>query len=86
MTKQHVIRAAAMVKAIHDGEWTNEAPAWSPMGAYPDYGVHTWPQVRAIQTAEAFIMFFRRSPHFDRTRFLDACGLGPKPTATRRIV
>ena len=28
MTKQHFTRAAAMVKAIHDGEWTHERPDW----------------------------------------------------------
>lgn len=40
---------------------------------------------RAVQTAEAFIIFFTTfSPRFDRAHFLYTCALGPKPAPKRR--
>ena len=89
MTKQHFIRAAELIKAINDGKWTNDAPPWSPIGAFNDYEIDTprYDHVRAIQTAEVFMrLFTEHNPRFNRTRFLDACGLGPKLAPTWRIV
>ena len=83
MTKQHFIRAAALVKAIGNGEWMHDAPSWSPIGAYLADTRH---DIRAIQTAEAFIMLFTEcNPRFDRTCFLGACGLGHQLAPTWRI-
>ena len=79
MTKQHVAFAAGLVDTIRKGAWTHDAPSWSPIGAYLADTRH---DIRAIQTAEAFILLFtEHNPRFDRARFLDACGLGSKPTA-----
>lgn len=82
ITKRQFIRAAKIVTAINEGQWTGELPDW---------GQYALSQLsatkRGIQTAEAFILLFREdNPRFDQQRFLYACGLGPKPAAKRRTV
>ena len=80
MTKLHFNRAAEIVRAILDGEWTNQLPDWAIMNdqflldnvAVPAEADH----LRAVQTAEAFILMFQQfNSRFDETRFLQACGL-----------
>jgi hypothetical protein len=83
MTKKHFVRAAEMVKAIRDGGWTHEAPEWAPTPYGHDLEVSTEDMgnllvdyVRAVQTAEAFILLFREfNPRFNQQTFLRACGL-----------
>ena len=88
MQKRHFERMAAMVKDILGGNWTHEPPAWSNRDRYlcvdtgePDY-------IRAVQTAEAFILLCEGwNPRFDCERFLMACGLANKPVkALKRTV
>lgn len=82
MTAKHFRRAAEMVRAILDGEWTNDPPDWA------ERDVDCWPvyindpaeadynYLRAVQTAEAFILLFECSnPRFNRGKFLQQCGL-----------
>lgn len=83
MTKMHFTRAAEMVKAIVDGDWTMELPNWSDPSI--GYRVEVWTEcagnvsanyVRAVWTAEAFILLFREyNPRFNESKFLKACGL-----------
>jgi hypothetical protein len=74
MTKPHFDHAASMVRAILAGEWTNELPDWAQ--SVVAYGYDTYPRVRAVQTAEAFLLLFTAfNPRFKRDRFLKACGL-----------
>lgn len=96
VSKQHFIRAAAMVRAIRAGEWTAALPQWAPY--YPgkvfetiheQYGNVPSNEIRAIQTAEAFTILFSEgapigNPRFDQACFLHACGFGPKPIAKRK--
>ena len=88
MIKQHFIRAAETVKAILNGNWTNEPPEWEGRtgfdlapawheGREADY-------VRAVHTAEAFILLLREyNPRFNQETFLIACGLAEKPSKAR---
>lgn len=86
MTKRHFHAAAEQVKAILAGEWTNELPSWVDQ----EFVVHhAWikapstrsPMLRAIQTAEAYILLFTRfNPQFNVETFLVACGLKEKPS------
>ena len=74
MTKKHFIRMAEIVRNIRDGHWTDEPPDWAK--SLIAYGYDTYPRVRAIQTAEAFIALATEyNPRFDTHRFLVACGL-----------
>jgi hypothetical protein len=87
MTKKHFIDAAAIVRNILDGSWTNDPPAW----AYPDRMLDAFDvemgglvpkcrYTRAVYTAEAFVtLFTQHNPRFDTQRFLIACGLAEKP-------
>lgn len=76
-------RAASIVRAIRNGDWTMQFPDWadedrntsdvivfgSETGSDHDY-------TRAVHTAEAFIIFFQLTqPKFDSHKFLIACGL-----------
>ena len=85
MTKMHFQHAAEIVRAILAGEWTDSAPAWA------DRKQIGWPGqtedfVRAVQTAEAFILLFRAyNPRFDEQRFLQACELVDKSAKKRRV-
>lgn len=86
VTKQTFIRAAAMVKAIRDGEWTNDPPTWATVpnryDAIVSFDIPNY--VRAVQTAEAFIILFTVSnDRFNVQRFLVACGLA-EPTKGRK--
>lgn len=100
MQKRHFGQAAKMVKAILDGEWTSDLPAWA---LFPlkdpldrgfnivnieidsDYGNVPSNFVRAVWTAEAFVILFRQwNPLFDETRFLIACGLVDAPAKRKR--
>lgn len=88
MTKQHFIEAAAMVRSILEGEWTDEPPGWAEasrgdwQGSFDEEQEH---YTRAVQTAEALILLFQRlNPRFDQTRFLIACGLADKPVKPAR--
>ena len=72
LTKKHFERMAEIVRAIKDGQWTNEYPSWvsdaSRWQMTPEL-------LRSIQTAEAFIILARQfNPLFDTERFLKACG------------
>lgn len=98
MTRLHFTRAAEIVRAILDGEWTNDPPAWADCCRWRD-GVEDFDTseladrhradadyTRAVQTAEAFISFFQyqREPNgFNRDRFLQACGLVEPATKGR---
>ena len=90
VTKQHVIRAAEMVRAIRDKHWTNDPPDWMPkrrrdwwiLDVFQDHGCAEY--TRAVATAEAFIILFREfNPRFNQERFLVACGLA-EPTKKGR--
>lgn len=63
MTRKHFQAAATVIRNIHeDSEWCGDCKPEA--------------RRRAYQTAVAFITFFSDSnPHFDRERFLAACGL-----------
>ncbi len=84
MTKMHFTRAAEMVKAIVDGHWTNDLPSFAhntvvgPIETISDdCGNLNVNYVRAVWTAEAFIILFRGyNPRFNEQKFLKACGLG----------
>lgn len=89
MTKQHFIAAAAQVKDIVSGEWSFDVPGWADahlghFNQYDDDGKDSY--VRAVQTAEAYILLFRQfNPRFDQHTFLVACGLAePTPKRTRK--
>ena len=84
LTKKHFIDAAAIVKNILDGYWTDDPPSWADSEEYEkDY--HGSDYMRAVQTAEAFIMLFtQHNPRFDVNRFLIACGLMAKPAKAKR--
>lgn len=74
MTKQHMTRAAQIVKAIGAGKWTDEEPDWALLLDTENPEVY-----RAVQTAEAFIILFQAcNDRFDVQRFLIACGLAAK--------
>lgn len=73
VTKQHFQLAAEQVRAILNGEWTDDLPSWAT-GDLP--GVTTSNAIRAIQTAEAYVLFFQHAnPRFNADRFLMECGL-----------
>lgn len=82
MQKRHFVQAADMVRAILNGEWTHEAPSWAPT-TFDLIEVEDAAQgnlrtsyVRAVWTAEAFILLFtRNNDRFNRDTFLRACGL-----------
>lgn len=82
MTKRVFTFAAGMVAGIVAGSWTDEPPAWADRTKYNgDWDSY----VRAVQTAEAFIMLFRAfNPLFDEKRFLVACGLVDAPAKGKR--
>lgn len=68
MTRVHFQRAAEIVRATRDVRDNLDAN-----------------DVRAVWTAEAFILLFQQfNPRFDEQRFLQACGLVPKPERKRR--
>lgn len=83
MTKMHFTRAAEMVHAIVDGHWTSELPDFANYRSgrietdSATMGNVCQPYVRAVWTAEAFIILFREyNPRFNEQKFLKACGLG----------
>lgn len=77
MTRQHFTRAAEIVRAIRDGDWTNDAPSWAQgLPYWPEQSASDADYARAVQTAEAFIALFSEfNSGFNQTRFLKACGL-----------
>ena len=101
MTKRHFIAAAEQVRAILNGDWTSELPTWAleetcgqaMLGIYLDavevssaergnLDIHF---VRAVWTAEAYILLFREwNPRFNVHTFLVACGLRDAPAKTRK--
>lgn len=84
MTKQHFIRAAEIVRAINDGDWTHEAPDWANFNDYYPAAIMEH-YTRAVQTAEVFIMLFsEHNPRFDYQRFLVACGLAVAPAKVKK--
>ena len=86
MQKRHFERMAEMVRFILTGHWTMEFPPW----ADESQNCIAWhaedgPYTRAVWTAEAFIKLAADyNPRFDRTRFLQACGLMEKPAKKGR--
>ena len=74
ISKMHFIRAAEIVKSIRVGDWTMEPPSW--ITEQPEGFEYVTRYVRAVQTAEAFLLLFKEyNPRFDEQRFLIACGL-----------
>lgn len=92
MTKRHFEHAAAMVKAIKAGQWTNDLPDWAPLRVDGLIEVDTESDgnfdanlLRAVWTAEAFVILFTAfNPLFDVNRFLIACRLKDKPAKGKR--
>ena len=84
MTKKHFQAAAAQVKSILDGDWTHEPPEWTNETHYNEVSI-AWPDyVRAVQTAEAYILLFQEfNPRFDQQQFMKACGLAAAPNKTK---
>lgn len=79
MTKKHFEAMASIIAGIRNGLWTNELPCWADstkvLSHGPDFEIED-NYTRAVQAAEAFIMLAsQENPRFDRTRFLNACGL-----------
>lgn len=85
MTTTLETHAASIVRAIHNGEWTNEAPEWAPVhyDQIDIAGDLNLNYVRAVQTAEAFALLFRTMPNFSERRFLDACRLRLRKAAPK---
>lgn len=85
MTKKHFIDAAEMVRNIAAGNWTDTLPDWAQMPGYvecetTELGNVSAFKLRAVWTAEAFIMLFsQHNQRFDTSRFLIACGLVSAP-------
>jgi hypothetical protein len=78
LTKKHFIRAAAIVNAIREGNWTNELPSWGRNRSGVSPAVTGFE--RAVYTAEALVLLFsENNPRFDTNRFLVACGLLEAP-------
>lgn len=78
MTKKHFVAMAAIVSNVRTGEWTTDAPYWarSYIKAHGD----TDRTRTACHIAEAFIVLaLANNPRFDESRFLQACGIVPKP-------
>lgn len=73
------------IRAILEGEWTNEPPVWADFDKV-SYGYRETPDYdRAVQTAEAFILLCQADDDaFDVQRFLQACGLADTPTTKGR--
>lgn len=94
MTRKHFQRAAEFIKGIVQGDWSSELPSWAPTPIGTLIEVDTELKgnvspyyVRAVWTAEAFILLFQEfNPRFNRETFLIACGLvqPAKPTRTRK--
>ena len=84
MTKRHFQAAAEQVRAILNGEWTDELPDWASRQAFQNIPVNAY-EARAIQTAEAYILLFSRfNPLFNQQTFLVACGLLEAPAKRKR--
>lgn len=73
--------AAGIVSAIRTGGWTPDPPTWADNTRFVttdmliDNNIDT-AYTRAVQTAEAFILFFQSGDAlFDVRSFLVACGL-----------
>lgn len=80
ITRQHFTRAAEMVRAINEGYWTADPPDW----ADPDCSDEEY--VRAVQTAEAFILLFSEfNPQFRTEKFLVACGLKGRSARREKV-
>lgn len=82
LTRPHMNHAANIVNEIRKGNWTMDSPDWSPIEFIalefdsPGSGNLDVNLVRAVMTAEAFIVLFRAfNPLFSSERFLKACGL-----------
>lgn len=82
MTKKHFIDAAAIVRNILQGEWTNDSPPWAD---FATADCLTTNRARAVYTAEAFVVLFtQHNDRFDTQRFLIACGLVAAPVKAKR--
>lgn len=81
MTAKDFRLAASIVRAILNGGWTLDTPAWAgPCGV--THNLSQWDDderlnyTRAVWTAEAMIMLFEQiNPRFNQQKFLKACGL-----------
>lgn len=82
MTRKHFIDAAEIVRNILGGVWALDSPSWATDVDIPVYDHESELSaryLRAVWTAEAFIVLFREhNPRFDESRFLIACGLQAK--------
>lgn len=80
ITRPELVHAASMVKAIAAGKWTSDPPEWAERWDYDDGANTVTPIGRAVQTAEAFIIYFIEvDPTFNQTAFLVSCGLLDAP-------
>jgi hypothetical protein len=86
MTKMHFQRAAEVVNAIREGKWYHGLPDWADQRLGVECAIELSTEVdgnisvdyvRAVWTAEAFIILFKEyNPRFNEAKFLKACGLG----------
>lgn len=84
MTKRHFQAAAEQVKAILSGAWSDEPCSWVNAARY-DVPFNYPSYVRAVWTAEAYILLFSRfNPLFNQQTFLVACGLLEAPAKRTR--
>lgn len=75
MTATDVKAMTVIVRAILRGKWTDELPDWAPEDAYRKGLNGGLEELRAVQTAEAFIVLCD-STHYplNQEAFLKACG------------
>lgn len=76
MTKKHFEFMAALVNRVRVGDWGNYIPEWADADEV-SFGYSEQPDYdSAVRIAESFIALAEAfNPHFDRSRFLRACGL-----------
>ena len=78
MTRQHFQAMAEIVKAINEGEWSEDLPPWAKETQRAEGDL-------AVSVAEAFIILSRRfNPLFNQDIFLQACGLKAQPAKRRK--
>lgn len=86
-TKKVFVDAAAIVRNMVDGIVSFDPPSWANRERYGrnvDMALDDACYIRAVWTAEAFIMLFTsHNPRFDTSGFLVACGLTSAPKTAR---
>lgn len=78
MKPAHYRAMVSIVKAIHAGQWTDEAPRWADRDITSIaalLGIEEGAHLRAVQTAEAFIcLALSMDSAFQVHQFLKDCG------------